>query len=545
MQVQTPKDWTVVSQGERLEQSATTVTWQSLKPMEEIFLIIDRFHEFETTQGELHLYTFLKEKDGKLAQAYLQAGKRYLDFFQKILGDYPFTKFALVENSQQTGWGMPSFTLMGSRIIRFPFILNTSYPHEILHNWWGNGVYTSPDSGNWSEGLTAYLADHLLMELENKGPRYRFQELLKFSNYVTESNDFPLSDFRARDSMASQAIGYGKMLMVFHMLRLEVGDAAFLQSLRHFYQKNLFQFAGFDELRHSFETVSGKNLKSFFDQWTKRTGAPAIQLASAETQEQNNQELLYLDLRQTQDGPAFSLNIPVAIWMEGASHPFVQTIAMNKKSQAFTFILPEKAAAVRLDPYNDIFRLLDASEAPPSISKTFGAKNSTAILPLSHSEASYKDFSLALAENQGAGIQLDVSSDLPDGSLWVLGKDNRWAGQLMLQLKKYGIEFLGKEVLVDGKKYPLQGHSFVFTVNRPDQKDGSATWIITDSEKSFPGLMRKLPHYGKYGYLVFKGDAPDNHAKGTWPAKATGLTHHFLPGKYDLPAKPPLVDYRP
>ena len=545
MQVEMPEGWVAVSQGERLEQSTTTATWKSLEPMEEIFLIVDRFHEFSMSHKNIQLQTFLKEKDNQLAQPYLDAGKRYIDFYQRMLGDYPFAKFALVENSQQTGWGMPSFTLMGSRIIRFPFILNTSYPHEILHNWWGNGVYISPNSGNWSEGLTVYLADHLLMELENKGSRYRFQELLKFSNYVTRSNDFPLSDFRARDSMASQAIGYGKMLMVFHMLRLELGDAAFLQSLRHFYEKNLFQFAGFDQLRESFESVSKKNLQSFFDQWTQRKGAPAIQLASAETQEQNKQQLLYLDIRQTQDGPAFALKIPVAIWMEGAKQPFIQTIAMNKKSQAFTFILPEKTAAVRLDPYNDLFRKLDASEAPPSIGKTYGAKMSTVILPSSQPEANYQEFAGALVQHQGAGIQSDIDKELPEGSLWVLGKDNQWAGQLMAQLKEFSVEFSDKEVLIDGNKFPLEDHSFVFTLNRPDQKDGSATWMIADSEKSFPGLIRKLPHYGKYGYLVFKGDAPDNQAKGTWPAKATGLTQHFLPGKYDLPTKPPLVDFKP
>jgi hypothetical protein len=545
MQVQMPKDWVAISQGERVAHTETNATWKSLKPMEEIFLIVDRFHEFSTTHKNIQLQTFLKEKDAKLAQPYLQAAKRYIDFYQRMLGDYPFAKFALVENSQQTGWGMPSFTLMGSRIIRFPFILNTSYPHEILHNWWGNGVYISPDSGNWSEGLTAYLADHLLMELDNKGPKYRYQELLKYSNYVTASNDFPLSDFRARDSMASQAIGYGKMLMVFHMLRLEVGDANFLKALRHFYQKNRFQFAGFDQLRHSFESVSGKNLQSFFAQWTQRTGAPAIQLLSAEIQEQNKQELLRLDIRQTQEGPAFSLKIPVAVWIKGASKPFIQTIAMHKKSQSFTFIMPERAAAVRLDPYNDLFRKLDASKVPPSIGKTYGAKMSTAIISLSQSKADYQGFARALAQKQGSGILLDINKELPEGSHWVLGKSNQWAEQLLPQLKEYGVEILDKEVLIDGKKFPLQGHSFVFTLDRPDQKDGSATWVITDSDKSVPGLIRKLPHYGKYGYLVFKGDVPDNQVKGTWPSKATGLAHNFLPGKYDLPSQPPLVDFKP
>ena len=86
---------------------------------------------------------------------------------------------------------MPSFTLLGSRIIRFPFILQTSYPHEVLHNWFGNGVYIHPDSGNWAEGLTTYLADHLLSEQRGMGGQYRFQELMKYSNYVNEKNDFP------------------------------------------------------------------------------------------------------------------------------------------------------------------------------------------------------------------------------------------------------------------------------------------------------------------------------------------------------------------
>ena len=54
-------------------------------------------------------------------------------------------------------------------VIRLPFILHTSYPHEILHNWWGNGVYVDYETGNWSEGLTAYLADHLLKEQRGRG----------------------------------------------------------------------------------------------------------------------------------------------------------------------------------------------------------------------------------------------------------------------------------------------------------------------------------------------------------------------------------------
>jgi aminopeptidase N len=41
-------------------------------------------------------------------------------------------------------------------------------------------------------------------------------------------------------------------------------------------------------------------------------------------------------------------------------------------------------------------------------------------------------------------------------------------------------------------------------------------WLATQNDKALPGLTRKLPHYRKYSYLAFSGDAPDNVARGQW-----------------------------
>jgi hypothetical protein len=60
-----------------------------------------------------------------------------------VFGPYPFPKFAVVENFFPTGYGFPSYTLLGSTILRLPFILNTSLGHEIAHCWWGNGVFVN------------------------------------------------------------------------------------------------------------------------------------------------------------------------------------------------------------------------------------------------------------------------------------------------------------------------------------------------------------------------------------------------------------------
>ena len=189
---------------------------------------------------------------------------------------YPYAKFALVENFWETGYGMPSFTLLGSQVIRFPFILHSSYPHEILHNWWGNSVFVDYEQGNWCEGLTAYMADHLIQEQRGTGGEYRRNTLQRYRDYVREGRDFPLVEFRSRHNAATEAVGYGKALMLFHMLRRELGDDTFRKGLAGFYRKHRGQRARFDDLQAAFESAAEKQLGPVFQQWLTRTGAPQL-----------------------------------------------------------------------------------------------------------------------------------------------------------------------------------------------------------------------------------------------------------------------------
>ena len=80
------------------------------------------------------------------------------------------------------------------------------------------------ETGNWCEGLTAYMADHLIQEQRGRGEEYRRDTLQKYRSYVRDGRDFPLTEFRSRHSAATEAVGYGKTLMVFHMLRQRLGD---------------------------------------------------------------------------------------------------------------------------------------------------------------------------------------------------------------------------------------------------------------------------------------------------------------------------------
>ena len=109
--------------------------------------------------------TYMFPKSNHLSQSYLDAIAKYISQYEALFGPYPFDKFAVVENFFSTGYGFPSYTLLGSRVIRLPFIIHTSLGHEIAHCWWGNGVYVDYAQGNWSEGLTTYVSDVRFKEL--------------------------------------------------------------------------------------------------------------------------------------------------------------------------------------------------------------------------------------------------------------------------------------------------------------------------------------------------------------------------------------------
>ncbi len=149
-----------------------------------MYLVAGQWTEYARDGAGVTAMAFLRTPDEGLANRYLDATERYIRMYNDLIGPYPYGKFALVENFWETGYGMPSFTLLGPRIIRFPFILTSSYPHEILHNWWGNGVYVDYATGNWCEGLTAYLADHLIQEQRGTATTYRETTLQKYTDYA-------------------------------------------------------------------------------------------------------------------------------------------------------------------------------------------------------------------------------------------------------------------------------------------------------------------------------------------------------------------------
>jgi aminopeptidase N len=537
-----PGGWTSISQGEETESNH----WTELQPQDDIYLIAAPFHVYQKETPVAMAQVFLMQADEELARRYLNATETYLNLFQSLLGDYPYSKFALVENFWETGYGMPSFTLLGSRVIRLPFILYSSYPHEILHNWWGNSVYINYSAGNWAEGLTSYLADHLLQEQKGKGADYRRNSLQKYAAYVADASDFPLTEFVAHHGEVSQAIGYSKALMMFHMLRKKLGDAAFIAGLRSFYQDNKFQFAGYEDLRHAFEQENKGSLADFFNQWTSRTGAPVLALDKVSATRTENTWHLNGRLRQTQPGGVFRLNIPVFVQLQGHREAMPFNLQMNQKSHIFELELPARPLKISVDPRFELFRKLLPEELPASLAQMFGASEISILLPSGASnemKKAWQDLAFSWQQKSSDITVLwdDQLGSLPENqALWIFGKENRFVSHIEPTLMRHGLGIESDSVNWQGQDYPLPDHSLALVANHPDNRETSIGFISTSTAESLPTLARKLPHYGRYSMTLFSGTSVNNLLKVQWPLTESPLQVSLTKQKIPPIAIPPL-----
>jgi len=551
--------WDVVTQGERLKHALDTagkrfLSWRCARPQEEIYLIAGPWHEHGAMAAKVRIRAFLRKDDPALAQRYLEATRRYLKLYESMLPPYPYPSFALVENFWETGYGMPGFTLLGPRVIRFPWILTSSYPHELLHNWWGNSAYVDFSSGNWCEGLTAYMADHLFAEQRGQGATYRRATLKKFSDFATGGKDFPLSQFHNRFSAASEAVGYGKSLMIFHMVRRAIGDKTFLEALSSFYETHRFTRASFGDLAEAFSEASGQDWRSFFRQWTTRTGAPELRIASVKVEHAAGDLIspwiVHLTLEQVQEEDPFPITVPVAVTVGRNREAIVTRTTQCGRTCRISIRCSAQPLRLDVDPAFDVMRRLDPLEVPPALSTLFGAGSVTFVLPSrapADELAAWEALATAWAKPEQPRSVLDTEiTTLPSGDVWVLGWSNRFARAAIERLAAQGVRRDGTAVRVSGKSYE-PGRASLVLVARGQRPENAIAWVAGPAP-AIPGLARKLPHYTRYSWLAFSGDAPDNTGKGMWVPLGSPLVRNLAGGplpELHLPPARPLAQLPP
>ncbi len=513
-----PQTWEAIVEGYLEERTPGRVIYNSIHPIDGCYLTAGPYKLATINQDNVEIAMYYYPGSEDLTESYLQASAGYLGKYSELFGAYAYDRFSVVENWFPTGYGMPTYTLLGSQVLRLPFIIFTSLGHEICHNWWGNGVFVDYETGNWCEGLTVYCADYLYKKekSEEEAKQYRMDVDRDYSEYIQrgDEEDFPLREFTERTTPGTRTIGYGKSMMVFHTVERIIGEEVFWNSLRKIYSQKKFQIVSWGDFFKEFERASGKNLTEYERQWIDRTGAPMLLLEPPRFTETDAGEFVEFDLIQTQEGEPYLLQVPVRLtYSDGA----VQDEVIDEVHTALYHArvrVERKPLTVEIDPDFHLFRVLSSEETPPTLAGFFAVEDPLIVILDTQKEMKLAYCEFAEQLNRKSTRKPVLASEVNPDSL--KGEAILYLGKRDLLMEcKPGIWKLGDQ--------EIEGENIVTVYALRDSRTSTKTHLAVWAES--PGALqqvaRKLPHYGKYGYLAFSSG--NNIVKGHWSVETSPL----------------------
>jgi aminopeptidase N len=512
VEIDVPGDHRAVAPGALVEESVAdgryrarfAVDW----PADDLVVAAGPYEIGERQHGDILLRTYFHSELAGLSDAYLDKTATYIDRYSDTVGAYPFPGFHVVSTPMQVGLGFPGMTYMGTKVLRLPFILETSLGHEVLHNWWGNGVYVDYATGNWAEGLTTFMADYAFAQAKGQGRAMRFRWLADYAAMPRRSDE-PVNTFISRHHGASRILGYNKVAMIFVMLQADIGTEAFDAGVRLLWDRFRFKRASWDDLRVVFEATSGHDLERFFEQWVDQAGAPALRLKSVRTTPSGDGHQVTFTL--IQDDPAYAVSVPVTV--ETSDGPRRFRVPFMDRIERFTLDVDAAPTAVEIDPDAEMFRRLAVGEVPVIMRAITLAPDVIMALAVDDEDLA------AAADALGAKLVdgtvervIRFAAPLFNKPLILIGAGTR-LGRLLGSADLFGapMEIYQKGDIrvwtaTGGRGFPV----LVIEVESADQ---------------LRALTPRLAHYGSKSYLVFEdGELIDS---GVWPGKEKPLRFEF------------------
>jgi aminopeptidase N len=547
--VAVPTGWTVVTQGKAGESHAcptglcrndkmVMTEWTVTQPSEALTLVanifVSTFRDWTAETGQrIQLSTYLFPDDAHLAEEYLDATARYLDAYIPLLGPYPFEKFAVVENFFASGLGMPSFTLLGSGIIKRHYVQPYALGHEIVHSWIGNAVFNHADRGNWVEGLTTYLANYYWHELMGDRAQARDQRRLMVQGYnlhVPPERDYPVAQFTQKRDERDNAIGYQKAAMLFHLLRQEVGEETFWRALKSLVAHYRGRHAEWRDLERIFTEESHQDLRWFFVQWVEQDGAPVLSLPEAIARPVAGEPVQTFQLEATivQSNKPFRLPLQLLIRMEG-DREYLHTLSLRSLRETIYVTLPARPIAIELDPGFMTVRRIPRQALSPVLNHYVTDRRRSVLTTFKDEPghpSPFRDVVMRIetqeqqkpiAERTVIALMAQDGLLPQEGSVLVLGGPESRSGIQSILANHCGerATLNDRGVTVMGTAHEGPGLALLVSCHRVDRPGSVVTVLYAATPQAVAKVARLLFFYGWNSFVVFKDGAVVT--RGEWP----------------------------
>jgi aminopeptidase N len=241
-------------------------------------------------------------------------------FSEKVTGvEYPWNKYSQIIGRDYVSGAMENTTAtlhqesaqQNLRELTDGNRWEGTIAHELFHQWFGDYVTAESWSNLTVNESFADYSQYLWLEYKygaDAAGEENDNEMQAYIKGNSSKKDLVRFYYRDKEDMFD-LVSYQKGGRILNMLRNYVGDSAFFKSLNKYLTDNKFGDGSAHKLRLAFESITGKDLNWFFNQWYFNSGHPKLTITN-EYDAANKK--INIIVKQTQDSTKI-FKFPVAI----------------------------------------------------------------------------------------------------------------------------------------------------------------------------------------------------------------------------------------
>lgn len=514
--------------------------WEFSRPLPMLgWICAGNYHRSDSEDKGILFSTYLMPEDSGNALTVRKLAQNILRFYSDKLTRYRFTRLSIVEVDNWVGGNTvlaiasPAFIM----VKRFAFTTEDKFnrvesilAHEIAHQWWPLTVFMREDDlPLLSEGLCEHSARWFNRSEGRKSGRDSlgnhplFRPLLL---RILRNEETPL---RKKTDMRASQTHYLKGAYVHHMLGKMIGEIQSEKLYKLFADRFAEKESGMGDFTAIAESLAGRRLDWFFDQWVNRTDIPQLKIYNVKAKFAEKGWITEGRIRVV---GYQKFSVIATICAADSAAGGWDTVAVGIDSAGryrndvpFRIFTEKKPSAVLLDPFDDVLKyrklpakLADLREASDGIMITGTLKHGMELR--AYAERDSADMAMSGWDLKIITDSSATLSDLQRARVFMYGKPDENRIALEIQ-EKFPYRFDGESLIVKNQIITDSSLSFLQVIDNPYIQHGLFVWI---SHLSIKSKSKLLPYDASWILLNGKYEIE----KGVWEVDDENLRIDIL-----------------
>ncbi len=308
--------------------------------------------EAGTAPNTFPIINYIYPESVSFVESQLQVTVPIMNLFESLFQTYPYSTEKY--GHAQFGWGggmeHTTVSFMGG-------FSRGLIAHEMAHQWFGDKVTCGSWRDIWlNEGFAVYAAGLVIEDQDGAAAfrSYKENEIEYITYYPGGAVYLTEAEAQNSDRIFSSRLTYAKGGMVVNMLKLKLGQEAFLLGVNNYLNDPALAYktALTPQLQAHLEAASGMDLTEFFNDWVYNQGYPSYTVSAYN----DSPGQVKVRINQTQSHSSVSyFEMPVPVRLKGSNGQQLDVVLDNTyNGEYFIVDCPFPITSIQFDPNNDI-----------------------------------------------------------------------------------------------------------------------------------------------------------------------------------------------